>query len=300
MNYEILNDVYVGFNGVIFDKDRKEIPLHPYYQKKMIEQIHPFEFCRIVDLPLDEYVDLTHFYGYWPFAHRYDALSRVRHIEDLVKEDSVFLIGMDVRNFSGDRFGEECGLFRVNHKIHFPIPQLLYRVKRLIYPHWIYQLGVGNESPVQFTDESFKYCRNKYEKIFNPSETKYKLFLTRFRLSRSITNFEEVHNFFKSNGFIIVDGKEDLKTTIDYFYNASIIVGVHGGLFSNLIFCNSLDKIVEVFPHEYFNGCFLGWKKFINIKYGYQTLIHESVDRKITFSQEDLSNLLKEALNESN
>ena len=295
-DFDILEEVYVSANSIIFDKDGKLLDLHPY-----IKLGHPHvrqgsqefsNYINITELPLDEYIDLTHYYSYWPFAHRYDALSRMRHIESLLTGNQSFLIGSKISNFARGRFDEECGLFGINNKIYFTKDRQLFKVKRLIYPHWIYNSDIGNESPVQFTQESFNYCRNKYS--FQDSGNNYKLFLTRTKpLQRSIINSGEVHEFFNSQGFVILNGTEDLKTTMEYFYNAKVIIGVHGGLFSNIIFCGKVSKIVEIFPKEYWNGCFLGWNS--KLKTDYQTLIFDSSSNNITLNQENLIQIMEVA-----
>ncbi len=293
MNYKILEDVYIGSNGIVFDGNKNILNLHPFYQDHINKESKSFASYKIIILPLKEYVDLTHFYGHWPFAHRYDALSRVRHIESIITDDSHFLIGIETEGFTKGRFNEECKLFGVRNKIYFPTGNVLFKVERLIYPCWVYNISTGNESPVQFTEESFCYCKSKYQEYFKGSGNKYKLFLTRFNMSRGIINFEDVHNFFKNYGFIIVDGSEDLKTTIEYFYNAQVIVGIHGGLFSNLIFCSEVERIVEIFSREYYNGCFFGWKGLLNIKKEYNILTFESTNGNIFLKQNDLMDLIK-------
>ena len=267
MNYKILEDVYLGSNGLIFDKNKEILSLNRY--DKFVHVNKNFDDYIIEELYLDEYVDMTHYYRFWPFAHRYDCLSRLRHIEDLIHKDTHFIIGGNSK-FHPIRFDEECKLFGINNKIHHRVSNTLFKIKKLIYPLWL-----NSESPVQFTFESFEYCRNKYINMFEDKEEKYKLFLTRTNIKRGLINYEEIHDFLKEKGFIIVNGSEDFHTIVNYFYNAEIIVGLHGGLFSNMIFCRKPKKIIEIFSDKYNNGCFLGWKKHLDVDF-YEQITYKS------------------------
>ena len=237
-------------------------------------------------------MDLTHYYNFCPFSHRYDVLSRLRHIEKLITENTNYLLGTQTE-FNENRFNEEFELFGVINKIYHPDGDTLFKIKKLIYPIWLYKsIRMGNESPVSFTRESFEYCRNKYRKYYNKNDNKYKLFLTRYNTQRNITNFDNVHEFFKEQGFIILDGTENLETTINYFYNSEMIVGIHGGLFSNLLFCNNVKRIIEIFPSKYYNCCFIDWNQHLNTNY--KTLTFESdINNNINFDQNMLNEILE-------
>ena len=64
---------------------------------------------------------------------------------------------------------------------------------------------------------------------------------------RLITNEKEVKNFLINNGFeSIVLGNLHFKDQIKIFNNAEIIVGLHGAGFSNISFCKTGTKVIEL------------------------------------------------------
>jgi hypothetical protein len=285
MNYKIIEDVYLLSNGITFDKNINVLKLNRNHD--IVYNENDFNYSSIIELPDDEYVDLTHYYSHWPFAHRYDCLSRIRHVENLITDKTKFLLGLNSTegSFSKNRFKEESELFGIKNIIYHPNNNTLFKIKRLIYPLWVF-----GEAPCAFSEESFIYCRNKYNDYYKDGN-EVKLFLTRTSEPRCILNSKEVHNFFVTNGFIIIKGDEDLKTMINYFYNAEIIIGFHGGVFSNILFCSRVKKIIEVLSSDWENYCFAGWNQhlktnYINLKFAPDT------NGNIIFNQNILNKIL--------
>ncbi|MCK9273063.1 glycosyltransferase family 61 protein [Candidatus Gracilibacteria bacterium] len=284
-NFEILKNIYICSNGLIFDENGLIIKVHKDHEFIYKSAKKNLSDYKIINLLENEYVDLTHYYNHWPFAHRYDCLSRLRHLEQIKNENTNFIIGIPQGYIGSQRFELECKLFGINKKIYYSNNSFTFKVKSLIYPFWL----IG-ENPCHFTNDSFLFCRSKYENYFTNNNTKYKLFLSRLNY-RKILNYSEVHEFFEKNGFIIINGSEDLESIINYFFNAEIIIGVHGGLFSNLIFCDNLKKVIEIFPENYYNGCYYGWKDIIKIKL-YETIIVPSENIDIVLSQQIMNKLV--------
>jgi len=66
---------------------------------------------------------------------------------------------------------------------------------------------------------------------------------------RKISNEVEVLAFLKKKGFKILNNSNfSFLKQIEIFYNARIIVGLHGAGFSNLIFCKKNTKVIEIKP----------------------------------------------------
>jgi hypothetical protein len=288
MNYKILENVYISSNGMIFDENMNVLKISRLHDTVYTEN---FNYSSIKKLPDGDYVDLTHYYSFCPFSHRYDIFSRIRHIEELITPETNFLIGniATEQRFTINRFKEESELFGIKNKIYHPDNNTLFKIKKLIYPDWLF-----GEAPCAFTPESFVYCRNKYNSYFKKTEKKFKVFLTRASIARVIMNADFVHKFLEKDNFVILNGSEDLETTINYFYNSDIIVGIHGGMFSNLIFCGDVNKIIEIFPSSRYNGCFVGWNKYL--KTNYKTLIFESDNSDNIFFEENMLNTIQETL----
>lgn len=286
MNYKFLENIYIASNGIIFDENMNVLKLSRLHDLVYTEE---FKSSTVIELDNEcNYIDLTHYYSFWPFAHRYDCLSRIRHIEEFVTNDTIFLLGNSnsVNKFAKNRFKEECELFGIKNYIFHPDNKTIFKIKKLIYPEWIY-----GEAPCAFSDESFIFCKNKY--FFNENKNKNKLFLTRHGdFSRKLINFDFVNNFFKNEGFIILDGSETLNQTIDLFHNSEIIVGVHGGLFSNILFCNNTKKIIELFSKNWLNDCFEYMSKKLN-NCEYRSIIYDSNNFDLTLNQNELNHILK-------
>ncbi len=278
-DYSILENVYISSNGIILDSNKNILKLSRLHDVVYTDK---FGYSSVVELDNEyDYVDLTHYYSLWPFAHRYDCLCKLRHVQDLINDNTQYLVGSTatINRFSPGRYNEEMNLFSVKNRIYHPNNETLFKVKKLIYPHWLF-----GEAPCAFSNESLIYCRDKYKSYFVDSgEKEYKLFLTRTNVCRDILNPNLVHNFFTDMGFIIINGVENLSDIINYFYNAEIIVGIHGGCFSNMIFCNKnkLKKVVEIFPSNMYNGCFVGWNQHLQVDY--KTLTIESDKRNNIF-----------------
>jgi capsular polysaccharide biosynthesis protein len=52
-------------------------------------------------------------------------------------------------------------------------------------------------------------------------------------------------HYLEERNFLILKGDEPLNKMIEYFYNAEVIIGYHGSLFANTIFCQSFVRVLE-------------------------------------------------------
>jgi hypothetical protein len=110
---------------------------------------------------------------------------------------------------------------------------------RLDYPYYISR---------HVLDKTKKYIIDPLiEKIKN-NETKYeKIFLPRNGRNRNLTNFDEVHDYFKTLGFHDIEGAAlTLEQKADLFYHAKEIVGCYGSAILNLMFCNQANAMVLI------------------------------------------------------
>jgi capsular polysaccharide biosynthesis protein len=56
--------------------------------------------------------------------------------------------------------------------------------------------------------------------------------------------------------FVVIDGSESLHKIIYYFTNASLIIGPHGSMFKNMIYCKKNPVLMELCPSTR-HKCFL-------------------------------------------
>jgi capsular polysaccharide biosynthesis protein len=125
-------------------------------------------------------------------------------------------------------------------------PDVIYKVSKLIYVY-------PPSPPTNFSQDSLLEIRNRYLSKFsiNDSAKSKKLFLTRKPgLSRSLSNFEEVHDSLISNGVEIIDGSESLGVMVESFANASHIAAVHGSILANSFLVGSSCKFLEYCPEN--------------------------------------------------
>jgi len=76
---------------------------------------------------------------------------------------------------------------------------------------------------------------------------------------RKITNEDTVFDFFEAQGYTRIK-LEDLswQDQINIFYHAREIFSPHGAGLANLVFCNNIPLVIEVFNAKYMHWCF--WK----------------------------------------
>lgn len=93
--------------------------------------------------------------------------------------------------------------------------------------------------------------------------------------SRTIKNYEEIKNcveLYAINeglNLIIHDDNElsDLKSQLQYFHEAAIVITPHGGSEINLLACKNNTNIIELMDIEYTNICFARIAYYLNLNY---------------------------------
>ena len=102
---------------------------------------------------------------------------------------------------------------------------------RLDYPYVV---------PSSVLERIDKYVVKPYVDRVRGNKSRYdKIFIPRKGMRRTLTNYEEIHNYFINLGFVEIEGAElTLEEKADIFYHAKEIVGLIGGAEENLIFCN--------------------------------------------------------------
>ena len=100
-----------------------------------------------------------------------------------------------------------------------------------------------------------KWLRKKFEFLLeNRSDYPKKIYIDRSdtkkdksKYAREIINEEEVRLYLKNKDFNFIRLAElSFKEQINIFYNANLIVGLHGSGFANLTFCKPKTKIIEI------------------------------------------------------
>lgn len=131
-----------------------------------------------------------------------------------------------------------------------------------------------------------------------------RIFISRSNASkRRLLNEDEIFDFLHSYGFEKnVLEKLSFIEQILLFKGAEVIVGPHGAGFTNLLFCQENNLIIELFPESYVNQCFWTIASQKRLRYGYitsQLMLHTDEtnhlkDSDFTIATSDLFRMLKQ------
>jgi hypothetical protein len=196
-------------------------------------------------LIIDSNVDciyLCHPFGWYAYGHLFDTLQRLYALRNS-SFNGPYLICSDysrVVDFNSHikKLGYRNDLLIPHHGYFDSI-----KLKSLIY----------TDSPAnitQFTEETKEWIWERYLANVNITKGEYILFLDRGGVgSRDLENKQEIiEELSKKHVLKIFHGNENLDDALDLFYNATYIVGVHGAMFVNTIFCNEMSNIIELIP----------------------------------------------------
>lgn len=109
---------------------------------------------------------------------------------------------------------------------------------RLDYPYFISSIVLKSikKYVIDPTIDKVKNRVPKYDKIFLPRGQ-----------VRTLVNYNEVHDYFLSLGYIDIEGANlTLEEKADIFYHAKEIVGLYGSALLNLMFCNQAKCMVLI------------------------------------------------------
>lgn len=111
-----------------------------------------------------------------------------------------------------------------------------------------FRLDYPSVVPRYVIDNMNKYVVNPLIEKIKDNKTKYdKVFLPRPGSLRTLTNYEEVHNYFKSLGFVDIEGATlSIEEKADIFYHAKEIVALYGSSLQNTMFCNGARCLVLI------------------------------------------------------
>jgi capsular polysaccharide biosynthesis protein len=104
-----------------------------------------------------------------------------------------------------------------------------------------------------------------------PVQKRRKLFISRAQASRRrFLNESPFRNTLESNGFETIQlEKLTFDEQIAVMQEAETVVAPHGAGLTNLVWCNSQTKVVELFANEYVNGCYWAIAEMLGLQYFY-------------------------------
>jgi hypothetical protein len=258
-------------NGILFDKDGVVLPEtldeHIFWKPNCIcqfmrdnlilnEQVqirrkeiinrHQKDIKSINFVDVESCIDLTHPFSFYAFGHLFDTLQRLYPIKSLIGPNTKFIVSRynciidftkHLSIWCGREVKEEDLILANNANL---------RIKNLIF-------SLSPTIPTEIDRDAYSWILERYFSLFNIKniEPKYNLYLSRNHIkagSRGVINEKEVIDTLTQKEFIVLNGQEPLDLMIQYFAKAKTIVGAHGSMFVNSIFCNPDTRIIEFCP----------------------------------------------------
>ena len=144
-------------------------------------------------------------------------------------------------------------------------PYLYIQANQLVVPSFIHSYtGTIPEWAVHFLREELLVKRNVKKRVGYE-----RIYISRAHAShRKITNEEEVVNLLQKHGFkrVFLED-ESVAGKIELFHSANVILSSHGAGLTNLLFCNSGTKIVELFSPGWIFPCYRMISFYLGLDY---------------------------------
>jgi len=301
-----LKNVYLSRNGSILDEDfnliedaselfikwdsfgyENNIPLKDYTENKI-------KSGNLKKLDNKQYIYAYPYHNIYVYGHLWDSFRQIKEIEENNIKGSL-LLGIESRHITNlyhhlDIFGYDR-----SKTLSCDCMNYVYFVPNLIVP-------VDGVYMSRLNKDEFEWLRNRYfykNKLMNVSkinnDDKFKLYLSRGSSNsdyRSVINDNEVSDFLLKNGYIKITGNESLEEHIYYFSNATHIIGYHGAIFKNCIFCCK-QPIIHEFCSKNCEKCFLNVSDTCEITKNHQQIKIDSDDRyNTTIDIEIIKNII--------
>jgi capsular polysaccharide biosynthesis protein len=97
-----------------------------------------------------------------------------------------------------------------------------------------------------------------------PRSTYKRIFLNR-TASRRIENFDQIRSILEKYEFQIVD--DDDERIIEYCKWAEIIVWIHGGAMTNILFSDPGTRVLELFPSDFIHNHYFNTSMTSGLRY---------------------------------
>jgi len=300
----ILNDVYIGGGGAIYNQNGEIHPLanfnYSFWKNLHNNDFRPnntlesFSYKEKVDFKKykikelsdqDGYIFAHHYHNIYVFGHIWDVFQDLQKIEELNLGNSKLIIPKvtgHVNNLDAhlSLFGyDESKRISLDLPSHEPC-DVLYKISKLYYPS-------PTAYPSQISKRGLDYLRSKYYKLCTDYPDKTKLYLQRPKGDvRSVLNDKEVCAVLEEKGFTIINGSESIAEHVRLFKNASIIIGAHGSLFRNMIFSDQNPVVYEFCAHNRQDHNFEGIGNTMGLNYNWiKTEADEDFNLKIDIEE---------------
>lgn len=217
---------------------------------------------------------LGHSHGWYPYGHLHDSLSRLFGIRNLLDDSNLIFLCSDwnrVTDFHDHlnacvgRVIDEKSVVRINEYDQIKCNKLLF--------------SLPSAPATTFTKDCHEWLSSSYLSYFridyDPSHLR-PLYLSRNHVvpgKRGVKNEVELLEFLGPLNPMILKGTEPLREIVHAFHHASSIIGPHGSLFANTVFCREDCMIIEFCASNRVDKSFLLKQKYAA---DYQQIIVEA------------------------
>lgn len=131
--------------------------------------------------------------------------------------------------------------------------------------------GVANTLAREYVHAMANFYFRHYGIPEHPSGGGRRIYLSREGAAiRRVTNEPAIVAMLSRYGFESIEpGSIPFKQQAELFRSADIIVGPHGAALANLIFCRPGTRVLEFFPADYIDDCYLRISKAMELRHDY-------------------------------
>jgi hypothetical protein len=130
------------------------------------------------------------------------------------------------------------------------------------------------------------WLKNIVEKHITRHTPKNKIILVKRNNTRCVTNYDDLEKYIKTYSYnmnldLIIHADNalpDLKTQLQYFSDAKIIITPHGGSEVNLLACDNNTYVIELMDINYTNLCFVRIAYFLNLRYYAMDMVDHTIN----------------------
>ncbi len=229
----------------------------------------------VIDLPAGRYIHGLHFFNFYVFGHLFDTLQSFKLVEDLGLNGTL-LVNQDQPHIIDFDSHMSCFGYPKEKRLELDVLNNVYRVPELILPSFALQ-------PNCFAYEFKDWLLSKYMSLpgLELDDEPRKLYLARYGNGRNVINQKAIIEEFTD--LTPVWGTEPLLHQIKMFNSAKFIIGYHGSVFKNILFCKNNPKIVEFCSDQRIDRCFEEQSKELRISDDYEFIEIETDQRFFAF-----------------
>lgn len=200
------------------------------------------QIFNIDNLYVDETIDeevlfMDYIYGFYNFGEFWDCVQRL-----ILGKKNINIFGLhNNRVMHIEYYFNSLGYI-------FPIKYKTTEGNNKLYHFRKVNICTLTESCRGYYDKFIAYVFNcVYNKNNINSIKEYNLYLSRAGNGRIFTQEKEfIKTIKEKHNFTIIDGSENLETIIEFFTYAKVIIGPHGSLQKNIIWCKKNPVIIEL------------------------------------------------------